>query len=250
MAMIPTVKGRINTLQNKLSQPGANTQRIQGRISYLQNRYGAGNNAGAGGGTAGNTPAATTSSIPGATDRQLNRYNYLNQAYGAKRANRFLNKRGLSLEADTSSVDTSTTADAGSDATSPTMTDENQAKLFPGTTDTLLDWRIDKGKKAMDALMASKGLTDSGAEVQANSDMIAQLTAEEAARKESAGQTEADRLASILENEAQRKERVGNTEYDRMYNMLNLLLGQNPYSTAAQGSYNLANLYTQLAGMV
>jgi hypothetical protein len=99
-----------------------------------------------------------------------------------------------------------------------------------------------KGQDALTKMMAARGLSGGGAEIQGNADFLANLNAEESTRVNNAMQTKAERLKSILETESMRKERAANTQYDQTMRAIEVMLSQSPMSMAYDATGKSAGL--------
>lgn len=130
----------------------------------------------------------------------------------------------------------------------------------------LYDFQMQKGQQALNRLMASRGLLKSGAENQANVDLINELNAKEGDRAMSVASQDANRFDNIqgsaadranamaLNNAqrfdqnsrdiADRAERAGGNQWGRMMDVLRFQGEQNPMSQAydALTKFNSLNL--------
>lgn len=149
----------------------------------------------------------------------------------------------------------------------------------------LFKYQLDRGGRELEQLMAARGLTGSGAELQANQDFLAQLLGEEterAANRAAADadrtltrdranqeyntgernrlqqaamqnflsqigidQAAADRLLGMQTDSANREERSRERAFSNLYDLLNLAAAQNPFNQAYQG----LNQYASLLGI-
>lgn len=107
------------------------------------------------------------------------------------------------------------------------------------------DWRLEQGQKAMDRLMAARGLTNSGAEIQANQDLVSRLTADQFDRAQNLAQGEignemnrGQSFQNFLTGETQRRDANAQNQFNNLYSLYSLGLGQNPFNTGANmGQY-------------
>ncbi len=108
-------------------------------------------------------------------------------------------------------------------------------------------WRLKEGQRAMDRLMSARGLTNSGAEIQANRDLIDKMSADEYDRALGLSERTIDRrvgqgsqLMGMLERYAGRQDANAQNYFNNYYNLLALQAAQNPLGTAAQGVDSIA----------
>lgn len=134
----------------------------------------------------------------------------------------------------------------------PQVTNDEAIKgLFPGAMafepkmyegSPLYQWQKNEGIKSLDTSLAARGLTNSGAELELKQKLLSQLGAQESERARGVAQQEADRFERMQGRESDRLERDSNEQFNRLYNMLNLLLQQNPYQSGVDANRSLANL--------
>ena len=89
----------------------------------------------------------------------------------------------------------------------------NQIKNYQG--DPLFNYQRQRGLQDLEKLYAARGLTKSGAEVQGNTDFLAQLSGQENQRAQDLGQQEANRLQELRLKEAGLKQNYDLTSADR-----------------------------------
>jgi hypothetical protein len=111
------------------------------------------------------------------------------------------------------------------------------------------NWRLQQGQKALDRILSREGLTSSGAELQKNQDLAAQLSAEEYDRALGISQgivsnkmTQGSQLQNLLQGEASRRDQLGQNQVDNYLKYLTLALGQNPLQYTYQGLLQGSNL--------
>lgn len=114
----------------------------------------------------------------------------------------------------------------------------------------LYKWQQQEGQKALNAVLAKRGLLDSGAEIQADTNFQNQLGAQEADKARGYAQNEADRYERMSENEANRRTNNQNSADDNLYKWTSLLLGQNPMQYASQGTGDYATATGNEAKMI
>lgn len=119
--------------------------------------------------------------------------------------------------------------------TKPTNTQEDIMKaLFPESlSQEHYDWQKDQGMKGLEKLMSARGLTNSGAEIEANSQFLNQLGAEHSDKSLDRRQTSADRLTGIMNNNADRSlaDRLGTTR--NINDLLGTMLSTNAFGVGA-----------------
>lgn len=103
-------------------------------------------------------------------------------------------------------------------------------------------FQLQEGQRALDRLYASRGLVNSGAEIEGNQRFVTDLGAREADRAQKIAETEADRLERMQLQEANRLERVDNNNFDRMYSILQLMANQSPLELGYRGASDSASL--------
>lgn len=120
----------------------------------------------------------------------------------------------------------------------------NQRMFEPAdpTTSPLYQMQADEGQKRLERLMAARGLTKSGAEIQANSTFLKDLGATEAQRQSDIAMAEADRLERMQNAEANRKMQEGNSQFDRWLSVMNLMSQQSPMNNAFSAANSGASM--------
>jgi hypothetical protein len=96
------------------------------------------------------------------------------------------------------------------------------------------DYRLqnEKGAKQLAAMMASRGLSGSGAEIGAETSRINELNATEQTRIDGLREKQQNTLQTIMQNESLRKEREKNQQFDNVMRVVETALSQSP---ATQG---------------
>lgn len=132
----------------------------------------------------------------------------------------------------------------------------NTAALFPNVRafepknyegSPLYQFQKKEGLKDLEKLMSARGLTKSGAEVEANSKFLSDVGAQEAQRQQGVAQQEADRLERMQQAESQRLTGAGNDQFDRQYKILELMSRQSPMEYAYGGMNRASDLDLQRA---
>jgi hypothetical protein len=100
--------------------------------------------------------------------------------------------------------------------------------------------RLSEGNRALDARLSSMGLTNSGASIRNELDLVNKLTADETARMQDLAVNDANRYDSRRESLANRQERLGQNQIDNTLRTVEMFLNQNPMRYAFQGqdTYN------------
>lgn len=81
----------------------------------------------------------------------------------------------------------------------------------------LYKFRLAEGQKALDRVMSARGLTTSGAEIDANQKMVNEISGEESDRLQRMSETEADRVERLRTGDANRRAQMENSELDRNF---------------------------------
>lgn len=119
------------------------------------------------------------------------------------------------------------------------------------TNSPLYQYQQTEGLRALDRLMAARGRTGSGAEVEANAKFLNQLGAQEADRQQNLASQNYSAYNSQRESEASRRDAQQQNAFNNYYSMLQLGLSQSPmdqaYGAAGQGA-NMTNQYGQRRG--
>lgn len=102
--------------------------------------------------------------------------------------------------------------------------------------------RLKEGQRALNARLASMGLSNSGAAIEKDVGLVGQLTAEETGRMQNLAQLDSTRYDAQRESEASRRERMGQNQIDNTLRVIDMYLRQNPMGEAMQGM----NAYNQL----
>ena len=236
--------------------------RLRSRIDFRRRQTAPGLNSG----MAANTP---NKALTGLNNRMATVTDPLQKARMQERANYIANRAGLPRQQQTTAPNPITPAapatpvanqpaptpiapqqQAANSATSSNSASATEA-LFPSMRamepsayegSPLYKFQADEGMKRLNRLMASRGLSNSGAEIEANSKFLQELGANEADKTRGYAQTEADRLERMQQSESTRLERTGNEQWNRYYNMLSLMANQNPMSYAYDGTTNAGNI--------
>jgi len=108
--------------------------------------------------------------------------------------------------------------------------------------DPIYNWTKERGMKELDSKLAARGLIGSGAEIEANRQLIGELNANTADRYTGIAQQEADRLERIQGREADRLTGRDDANWSRQMDMLNLALGQNPMEYAFDATKKTGDL--------
>lgn len=94
--------------------------------------------------------------------------------------------------------------------------------------DPIFKASLEKGQTAMNRLLSSRGLVNSGAEVEANAQLLGNLTTDLGSKYLDVAREDANRWDSQNENESNRLERREDAQWGRYRDMLEAMLGQNP----------------------
>lgn len=105
----------------------------------------------------------------------------------------------------------------------------------------LYKFQQQEGTKALNRVLAKRGLLDSGAEIEANNRFQQALGAGEADKARGYAQQEADRYERMSQNEALRREREGGRASDNAFRWTDLMLRQNPMDYAFKGTGQYAD---------
>lgn len=149
-----------------------------------------------------------------------------------------------------------TTTPASTTPASPTTDPTAAAKaLFPGVEaflpqnyegSPLYQFQKKQGLGDLQALLAARGLTNSGAEIEANTKFLNQLGANEADRAQGIATNNADRLQQMSQFETNRQDTQGQAQMDNLYRFTQLMLGQSPMTQAYDATGKSAD--TTVAG--
>lgn len=171
-------------------------------------------------------------------------------------------------------VTTAEQKQAQADAQAKAMQDQMMKTLFPEmpnynfdpsqmvdpNLDKMYQWRIKTGQEGLDNTLASRGIFNSTAAIDASSDMISRIQAEESQKAWDRAmntantlfgqaqatneyrQGNADRLERIQQAVQSQKERISNENYDRVMGVLNFLLAQNPAGISENAAKAQADL--------
>lgn len=96
-----------------------------------------------------------------------------------------------------------------------------EPKFFEGSP--MYQFQKQKGMQDLEKLMAARGLTNSGAEVQANSDFLANINAQEAEKQRTYAEAEAERKRRAIETETARRDAYDRDKANRVQNALNFI---------------------------
>lgn len=134
------------------------------------------------------------------------------------------------------------TADQGSDQQAAYRTFRD---FLPNdvTSSPEYQWRLQQKQKALDAKLASLGLSNSGQAIGQELGLVQDLTGDEIKRQTDLATGEADRYERVQENQASRNERTGTEQFNRMMELLKLMQNQNPLDNAYSATNSLAGLY-------
>lgn len=139
------------------------------------------------------------------------------------------------------------TPDAGTDTgtTDETVTDEGDGEvaskgqmdaLFPtlgGFNNQYYTHAREEGMADLEKLMAARGLTNSGAEVQANEELISDIGAEQAKEQYNQAHSDAELLYQFLKDNADRQITISQAQHDRMMDVLDRAIAQDPSGIGA-----------------
>jgi hypothetical protein len=110
-------------------------------------------------------------------------------------------------------------------------------------------WRLGQGQKALDRVMSRDGLTSSGADIQANTDLVSRMSGEQYENALGISQgivgnkmSQGGQLQRLLQDEATRKDQLGQNQTDNYYKLLALQASQNPMQYVYQGLANGVDL--------
>lgn len=109
---------------------------------------------------------------------------------------------------------------------------------------------LKRGQSDLQKLMAARGLAGGGAEIQANSDFLAELNAKESNRVNDAVRDRNTRLYQMLQDESLRKEREGNTQFDRQMSVIDRMLSLDPTQEGYNATQSLAGLTQEDANAI
>ncbi len=118
----------------------------------------------------------------------------------------------------------------------------------------LYQFQKQQGLRDLERVMSARGLTGSGAEVEANSRFLNELGSAEAERQNRTLQTEADRLFNLTNSEADRRFAGQTNAWDNLYRFSELATRQSPMTEAYDATQRTAGLYGNIgnrrAGMI
>lgn len=103
------------------------------------------------------------------------------------------------------------------------------------SNDPTYQFQKEQGMKDINRLMASRGLTGSGAEIEGNARFLNELGSNTAAKYLDLAQGDASRYDNQAQNEAMLKYNQGNDQWTRMMNLLNYTQKNNPFQEAVSG---------------
>ena len=140
------------------------------------------------------------------------------------------------------------------------------AALYPQTSlldptkyvnQEMYDWENKQGQKGLDRYYASRGLTNSGAELAKNAEFQDKLAANTKADAFAMAQADAnrrqqaaDRFGGMLNNEADRKMQGGQNQFDNLYGMAQLMLNQSPLTAGYNAASQAGNTQNSIAQML
>lgn len=110
------------------------------------------------------------------------------------------------------------------------------------TATPMYQFQKEQGMKDLNRLMAARGLTNSGAEIEANSKFLNQLGAQEAERAMGVAGTDAGRYDAQAQNEAVMGYNKGNDQWTRIMDLLNYSQRNNPYDSGVAANDKAAGL--------
>lgn len=110
------------------------------------------------------------------------------------------------------------------------------------TATPMYQFQKEQGSKDLARLLASRGLTNSGAEIEANSKFLNQLGAQEAERASGIAGTDASRYDAQAQNEAVMGYNKGNDQWTRIMDLMKLSQENNPYQSGVQANDKIAGL--------
>lgn len=96
-----------------------------------------------------------------------------------------------------------------------------EPQFFEGSP--MYQFQKQKGLSDLEKLMASRGLTNSGAELQANSDFLANINAQEAEKQRGYAEAEAERKRRAIETETARRDAYDRDKANRVQNAINFI---------------------------
>jgi len=113
----------------------------------------------------------------------------------------------------------------------------------------LYNWQKTEGLNSMAKLNSSRGLTGSGAEMEANAKFLGELGAKEGDRALNQAQVDASRYDNYAQNEATRRYNMGNDQWSRLMDVMNYQQKNSPYASAVDGMNNYGNLGIDIGKM-
>ncbi len=126
----------------------------------------------------------------------------------------------------------------------------NTEGLFPDTRmfepknyegSPLYQFQLKEGQKQVGKSLAARGLTNSGAGIEAELNVPLRAAAQDTDRMTRVASENADRLYNTQRDEALRLERAGNAQWDRSYDIATLMANQSPWNEAVGGLNSYAN---------
>lgn len=145
---------------------------------------------------------------------------------------------------DTTTGDTGNPGDTGTQNPDPNSGTPDDSGLFPSARGFMREdyegsptyqFQKREGMKGLERLMAARGLTNSGAELEANAKLLNELGSNESDRWQNQAQQEADRLERIQGRESDRLTGREDAQWNRMTDLLGFAERQNPMQYAFQG---------------
>ena len=110
------------------------------------------------------------------------------------------------------------------------------------TATPMYQFQKEQGSKDLARLMASRGLTNSGAEIEANSKFLNQLGAQESERAMGVADRDASRYDTQAQNEATLGYNRGNDQWTRIMDLLNYSQRNSPYDSGVAANDKIAGL--------
>lgn len=110
------------------------------------------------------------------------------------------------------------------------------------TATPMYEFQKQQGSKDLARLMAARGLTNSGAEIEANSKFLNQLGAQEAERAMGTALNDANRYDNQSQYDATQSYNRGNDQWTRMMDLLNYTQRNSPYESGVNANNSIAGL--------
>lgn len=110
--------------------------------------------------------------------------------------------------------------------------------------------QVEEGTKALEALMAARGLHGSGAEIEGTAKLLQQIGAYEAARQQESYQTNADRLLNLMTEESQKAERGESNQFNQVLQLAQTFLNALPTAAGGGAATSSANIASSSAATI